>query len=201
MSIFRNSSLVLVFLIVTGNVVGAYGQAPMEAVRDNIEKALTILNDPRYEGAEQAGAQREKLWGVLKEIFNFREFSRRVLAGHWKKFTPIQREEFTDVFGKFLGKFYLSRLQKYYTDERAVYLEQQFSTVKKATVKIGVIWKNQEIPVEIRMIERHGHWKAYDLLAFGISAVRNYRAQFDEILRKATPDQVIAQLEERIKNL
>jgi len=51
------------------------------------------------------------------------------------------------------------------------------------------------------MKKKHGTWKVYDLSALGVSAVSNYRAQFNWILQSETPDQVINTLKERIRHL
>jgi phospholipid transport system substrate-binding protein len=51
------------------------------------------------------------------------------------------------------------------------------------------------------MIKRKGQWKVYDIQFLGISAVRNYRAQFKSLLRKETPDQVIERIRERIRKI
>jgi phospholipid transport system substrate-binding protein len=51
------------------------------------------------------------------------------------------------------------------------------------------------------VIKRKGQWKVYDIQFFGVSAVRNYRAQFNSLLRKETPDQVIERVRERIRKI
>jgi phospholipid transport system substrate-binding protein len=51
------------------------------------------------------------------------------------------------------------------------------------------------------MIKRKGLWKVYDIQFLGISAVRNYRAQFNSLLSKETPDQVIERMRARIRKL
>jgi ABC-type transporter MlaC component len=58
-----------------------------------------------------------------------------------------------------------------------------------------------EVPVKLRMKKKLGTWKVYDLSALGISAVSNYRAQFKWILQNKTPDQAIADIKEKIRNL
>jgi phospholipid transport system substrate-binding protein len=137
----------------------------------------------------------------MLQTFDFREFSRRVLASHWKKFTPQQRNEFSRAFAEFLGKFYLARLQTRYNGEKIFYISQKIVSKSRALVEIEVLWKNVEVPVELRMIKKGGTWKVYDLLALGISAVANYRAQFHGILPNNTPDQVIDIVREKISAL
>jgi phospholipid transport system substrate-binding protein len=137
----------------------------------------------------------------MQQIFDFREFSRRVLASHWKKFTPEQRDEFSQRFAEFLGKFYLSRVQRRYNGEKVFYVSQKLISESRALAEIKVLWKDVEIPVELRMKKSNGTWKVYDLTALGISAVANYRAQFNGILKKQTPEEVIEALKEKVRQL
>ena len=176
-------------------------EQPLEDLRRGVDKSIQILEDPRYEDASLKKVQRQKLWEVMLQTFDFREFSRRVLAADWKKFTPRQRNEFSQAFAEFLGKFYLSRLQTRYNGEKIFYISQKIVSKSRALVEIEVLWKNVEVPVELRMIKTGGTWKVYDLLALGISAVANYRAQFHRILPNNTPDQVIDIVREKISAL
>jgi phospholipid transport system substrate-binding protein len=174
---------------------------PLEDLRRGVDQGIQILEDPRYEDASLKKVQQQKLWEVMLQTFDFREFSRRVLASHWKKFTLQQRNEFSQAFAEFLGKFYLSRLQTIYNGEKIFYISQKIVSKSRALVEIEVLWKNVEVPVELRMIKTGGTWKVYDLLALGISAVANYRAQFHRILPNNTPDQVIDIVREKISAL
>jgi ABC-type transporter MlaC component len=66
-------------------------------------------------------------------------------------------------------------------------------------VEIKVLWKNLEIPVKLRMKNKKGKWKVYDLSALGISAVSSYRAQLHQILQKKSPAEVIEIFKEKIR--
>ena len=181
--------------------VASYAGEPLEDLRQGVARGIQILEDPRYQDADLQKVQRQKLWEVTQQIFDFREFSRRVLASHWKKFTPDQRNAFSQAFAEFLGKFYLGRLQRRYNGEKVLYVGQKLISQSRARVEIKVLWKKVEVPVELRMIKTHGNWKVYDLSALGINAVSNYRAQFQRMLKNKTPGQVIEILEERIRHL
>jgi len=170
-------------------------------LRRGVDQGIQILEDPRYADASLKTDQQQKLWEVMLQTFDFREFSRRVLSSHYNKFTPQQRNEFSQTFAEFLGKFYLSRLQTRYNGEKIFYIDQKIVSESRALIMIEVLWKNVEVPVELRMIKKGGTWKVYDLTALGINAVANYRAQFHGILQNNTPDQVIETIKERIHRL
>jgi len=191
---------IILYLLIAAPALASAG-GPMEDLRQGVDKGIRILEDPRYEDAALKKVQQQKLWEVTQQIFDFREFSRRVLASHWKKFTPRQRDEFNRAFAEFLGKFYLDRVQTRYNGEKVFYVDQKLLSQSKALVEIKVLWKNVEVPVKLRMKKKHGTWKVYDLSALGVSAVGNYRAQFHWILQHNTPDQVIETVKEKIRKI
>jgi phospholipid transport system substrate-binding protein len=179
----------------------ALGEQPLEALQRGIDKGISVLEDPQYQEDSQRNEQAQKLWEVTQEIFDFKEFSRRVLASHWKKFTPRQRDEFVELMGEFLGKPNLRKLQSRYNGEKILYTDQKLISKTRAVVEIKVLWKNLEVPVKLRMKSNHGKWKVYDLTALGISAVGNYRAQLHQILQKKSPEEVIEIFKEKIREI
>ena len=188
-------------LVLTAIPALADGDQPIEALQKGVEAGFRILKDPEFGDAKRKDDQQQKLRIILQQLFDFREFSRRVLASNWKIFTPSQREEFVRVFTEFLGKFYLGKLQEKYKDERLIYVSQEMKSARRALVNIKVVWKGQKIPVDLRMVKRKGLWKVYDIQVLGISAVRNYRAQFKSLLSKETPAQVIDRMKARIRKI
>jgi phospholipid transport system substrate-binding protein len=191
---------IFLYLIIAVPALSSAGE-PLEDLRQGVEKGIQILEDPRYEDASLKKLQQRELWEVMLQVFDFREFSRRVVASHWKKFTPRQRDEFSMSFAEFLGKFYLSRLQTRYNGQKIFYGDQRFISKSRALVEVKVLWKNVEVPVELRMKKRLDTWKVYDLSALGINAVGNYRAQFQKLLQTNSPDQVIETIKEKTRQL
>jgi phospholipid transport system substrate-binding protein len=193
--------LTLCFLVLAATPSSALGDEPIEALQRGVEEGLRILQGPRYNDQDSKEIEQQKLRLILEQLFDFYEFSKRVLAENWNDFTPSQRETFVEVFTKFLGKFYMGKLQEKYKDETLIFESQKYKSPSRARVNIRVVWKGQKIPVALLVIKRKGQWKVYDIQFFGVSAVRNYRAQFNSLLRKETPDQVIERMRERIRKI
>ena len=195
--IMRIFAYICITMLIAAPALASAGE-PLDDLRRGIDKGIRILEDPRYEDAALKEEQQEKLWEVTQQIFDFREFSRRVLAANWKKFTPQQRNRFSKAFATFLGQFYLGRIQTRYNGERVFYVGQKLTSKTRALVDISVLYKNVKVPVKLRMKKKLGTWKVYDLSVLGINAVSNYRAQFQSLLQKNTPDEVIASLKEKL---
>ena len=179
----------------------SFALEPLEAVRQNVEKGIRVLEDPQYEDASRKQEQLQILWEIMQQIYDFEEFSRKVLGSSWYKFSQQQRTEFVKVFSEFLGKFYLGKLQNRYSGQKVNFLRQKMVNDSRALVDIEVVWFKMKVPVTLRVTNRSGQWKVYDLTALGINAVSNYRAQFKSIIKKDSPRKIIARLKEKIAKL
>ena len=177
----------------------AHSEEPIDVLKKTVDLGIALLKDPQYRQASKKAEQRELLCDTAGRVFDFREFSRRVLASRWQNFSPEQRKEFVGVFGEFLCKYYITRLQERYKDEKVIYLSQHQVGERMARVKVNVLWKGVEVPVEVRMLRHNSTWKVYDIIVLGISGVKNYRAQFQALFRDDTASQVIRRIRERIK--
>ena len=189
--------LCLLILLVTPSL--AHAEEPIDVLKRTINLGITLLQDPKYQGASRKDEQQERLCDTAERVFDFREFSKRVLASKWQHFSPEQRNEFVRVFAEFLCKYYITRLQRGYTDEKVIFLDQDFVGHRVARVRVNVLWKGLEVPVEARMLRRNSTWKVYDIIILGVSGVKNYRAQFQALFRNDTPSQVINRIRKRIE--
>ena len=177
----------------------AHSEEPIDVLKRTVELGVALLKDPQYQRESRKEEQLELLCHMAAEVFDVREFSRRVLASKWRLFSPEQRNEFVEVFSEFLCKYYITRLQQRYKDEKVIIVSQHFVGNRVALVRVDVLWKGLEIPVEIRMFAHHSTWKIYDIIIFGISGMKNYRAQFQALFRNETPSQVIKRIRNRIE--
>ena len=194
-------ALVAVVMILVELSSFAYAEQPLDTLQKLIDQGITILNDPIYKDTAQKDNQRQQLSEILNQIVDFREFCRRALASNLLKFTPQQLNEFAELFARFVTVYYLTMLQDNYTNEKVILTRQNLISYSKAVVHVTVFWNNVEIPVEIKMVRQGDSWKAYDIFILGISVVRFYGAQFQEILRKETPDQIIDRLKLKIRKI
>ncbi len=179
----------------------SYAEQPLDILRNSVDESINILNDSGYEDSSRKDTQRQKLWLILKQIFDFQEFTKLALGRNWNTFTPPQQREFTELFSKFVNIYYLTRLQDRYNNEEVIFINQNLISSTRAVVHVKVLWKNQEVPVDIKMLRRMNTWRVYDIVALGISAVKFYRSQFQELLRNESPAQVIERLKVKIQKI
>ena len=180
--------LVLALLLACWPLAAQAGPA-QDTLRVSVDQVLNILN------TDKAGTpgRTEKLDAVLRGIFDQEELSRLTLAAHWQAFSPEQKTRFTAAFSKLLEHIYLRRIETY-TNERVEYLGESSLGEGRAEVSTKIVSSDKQISVVYRMRSKSG-WKIYDVVIEGISLVENYRGQFNEVLSRETPDQLIAKVE------
>jgi len=177
----------------------SYGAQPLDDLKGPIDEVIRILRDPRYQDKAGRELQREKMWNIIQEVFDFTEMAKRTLARNWKKFTPAQRKEFSELFAEFLGNNYIDKIQGGYQEEQVVYLGQKMVTAKRGVVKTKILRESLEIPVAYSMVLRGGVWRVYDVNIEGVSLVKNYRTQFRKALMRKSPAQLIEILRKKIE--
>jgi phospholipid transport system substrate-binding protein len=183
----------LVFIFISAPVHAA---TPLETVQTEVNKVLDAL---RNKGLKES-AKKETLRLVYKEMFDQVELARLSLGNNWNKLTEAQRQEFVELFQQVLEKAYADKILAY-TDEKILYDREVPISKNRVGVQTRVVTKSKEIPIIYRVVqESDGTWKVYDVVVENVSLVMNYRSQFNDILAKNKPDELIDILRKKVKD-
>jgi len=169
----------------------------IDAVKAPIDKGLELLKDPRYSAADMKQAQRDEMWKIIREAFDFAEISKRAVARDWRRFTPQEKKAFTEAFETLLGNTYIKRIQDAYQGEEVKYLGEESLSDTKARVRTVVPRESGEMLIDYSVILIDGRWRVYDVIVEGVSLVKNYRTQFRRILAKQSPADLINRVKEK----
>jgi phospholipid transport system substrate-binding protein len=174
------------------------GGTPTDQIKATTDKILAILTDPALESPEMLDEKKRKIRKTVDERFDWIAISRRALGRHWQKMTNEEKRTFVPLFGKMLEQTYLSRVGEY-SGERVSYEgEEVDGTYGVVNVKI-ISDKHGEISVKYRIWNKDDDWFIYDISIEGVSLVNNYRSQFNNILMKSSPSELIKKLEEKVE--
>ncbi|MDI6741142.1 MAG: ABC transporter substrate-binding protein [Smithella sp.] len=174
-----------------------YAGAPMDTVQKNVDKVLDVLRDPKLKAASAKEIKKNKLRVIFDDMFDQIEFSRRTLTRNWNNLTPAQRVEFVELFKQVLEKNYADKILDY-TNEKVEFYRETMLTATQAEIQSKIITSSKEIPIFYRVILKDGKWKVYDVIVENVSLVQNYRTQFNDILSKNTPEQLLATLRDMV---
>ena len=186
---------ILMFFLST---LPVYAGAPVDTVQTNVNKVLDVLRDPKLKAESAKEIKKEKLEAMYEQMFDEVELSMRSLGGNWKKLSPAQQQEFIQLYRQVLGRAYIDEILSF-TNEKIVFSKENMTSNNQAEVQTKVITSSKEIPIFYRVILKDGIWKVYDVVVENVSLVRNYRSQFNSILAKKTPDQLLEILRKKVE--
>lgn len=186
---------ILMFFLST---LPVYAGAPLDTVQTNVNKVLDVLRDPKLKAESAKGTKKEKLDAIYEQMFDEVELSMRSLGGNWKKLSPAQQQEFIQLYRQILEKAYIDKILSY-TNEKIVFSKENMLSNNQAEVQTKVITSSREVSIFYRVILKDGTWKVYDVVVENVSLVQNYRSQFNSILAKNTPDQLLEILRKKVK--
>ncbi|MHB9098746.1 MAG: Tgt2/MlaC family protein [Syntrophales bacterium] len=186
---------IIILLLVS---LPVYAGPPMDAVQANVNKVLEVLRDPKLKAPSAKAIEKEKLRVIYERMFDDVELSKRTLARNWNSMNVAQRQEFVVLFREVLEKAYIDKILAY-TDEKIVFERETMVSDTLAEIQTKIVTSSKEIPISYRVILKGGAWKVYDVVIENVSLVLNYRTQFNDILAKNTPEQLLEILRKKVK--
>ena len=189
----------LSFFVLTCSVVfsspGQASEPPTEVVRSTLTEVFRILEDEKLKDPAKLIPRRHMLEEVIASHFDYAEMSKRALAAHWVPLTAGERTEFVELFKSFLSDRYAETIEGY-SGQQMLYLSER-TEGNYAEVRTRLRSSKVEIPMDYRLHMKDGTWHAYDLIVDGVSLVKNYRSQFEKIIRSASYQELVRRLRER----
>ena len=172
--------------------------APTEQIRGAIDRVIRILHRPDLQQASRREARRDLLRAEIRPVFDFREMAKRSLGTHWRGRTEEERQQFVQLFTELLENSYLGKIESY-KGEQIRYVRERVDPPYAEVGTLIVTAKEQEIPLDYRLLRDGDRWRIYDVVIEGISLVNNYRSQFASILQKSSFDELVGKLRSSLK--
>lgn len=180
----------------------SFAVTPTKTIEASVNDVIELLKDPNYKNPTTRLSVRNKIENEVRKVFDFSEFSLRTVGANWKTFTATQKEKFNDAFANLLLATYLDKIDGY-NGEKVVYKGEIISSQgDRAEVQTMLdLSDGRDIPILYRMMLKSNTWVVYDVLIENISLIKNYRAQFQDLLMKNNPEELTQRVEARAKEL
>lgn len=169
--------------------------AAEEFLKSKLDRVFEVLQKDDL-GQE---AKNKEIVETVTPMFDFALMAKLSLGKtHWPGLTQEKKDRFTELFIKRLRGSYLNKLTAY-TDEKIIY-EPPVEVNKKIHIPTQLLSKGKKISMLYKFYNSNNHWKIYDIEIQGVSIIRSYRSQFNEILQHGTIDDLFDKLEKPIDN-
>jgi len=189
----RSAGNVLVAAIVA-LLIGAWLLAPPAAradaftdgartyVRAMLDDGIKTLTPRELTDAER----RQRLHDFIGRNVDLSGVAKAVLGRYWDPATPVQRQEFTDLFEQYLILSYVNSLQTY-TGETFNFLNTADSGHGLAVVQLQIL-EQGEAPTRLDIDVRQaagGRYQVVDMAVDGVSIITAKRSEFGAVLRQS----------------
>jgi len=187
--------LVVLLCGLSFGVVSAKETSPTAELKPALNDLTAVLGDENLKGDAHLVERRDKILSLIKNRFDFREMSRRVLGKTWRKIDNQERDRFTALMTKLLENVYIGKLESYSGQE----IEFVAEKIKGQRAQVTTLVENGDIKIPVHYIMRktESKWMVYDINIEGVSLVRNYKEQFKSILRKDDYQGLVKVLEDK----
>lgn len=193
--------MVLCSVLVLASAASA-AESPMATLRVKVDQILDILKQPAYKDPLKRVPLRAQIEKYVHEVFDFSEFSARTVGRNWPSFTEAQKQRFDKAFADLLLITYLDKVQGYNGEKIAYTREVMSPKGDRAEIQTVVTLSDgKNVPVSYRMMLKNGRWVVYDVIIENVSLIKNYRSQFQDVLTRGTPEQLIDKVEARAREL
>lgn len=169
--------------------------AAEEFLKTNLDAVFVVLQN---KGLEES-VKFDQIENIVTPMFDFKRMAKLSLGRkYWPDLTREDKEKFTNLFLERLRQSYLNKLTAY-TDERIIY-DSPVTIQKKIHVPTHLLSKNKKISMLYKLYPSNNTWKIYDIEIQGVSIIRSYRAQFDEILQNGTFEDLLQKMQKPVNN-
>lgn len=165
-----------------------------QLIRKTVDRVMTVVRNNELNADEKA----EKIMGVVTLVFDLPLMAKLTLGKkNWPKFSMKQREIFTSLFMKQLRETYMGNVEMV-ADEEVVF-DDPFYKSKKVHMMTRVITKENPIDIFYKLYfkKKTKKWRVYDVEIQGISIVKSYGMQYDQVLQNETVETLLQKMEER----
>jgi phospholipid transport system substrate-binding protein len=185
----------LLALVAVGVSLRACAGEPTAQIRATTDDILALLADPALKTEARNSERRQLIRKELDRRIDWATVARSSLGRHWAKRTRAEQTEFVSFFSRLLEETFIDKFETHHSElDKVEYLGEKIID-EYASVKAQVSTKDQIVhPVEYRLQKSGKDWRIYDVLLEGVSLVKNYRDQFDEILAKSSYEKLVADL-------
>jgi phospholipid transport system substrate-binding protein len=167
---------------------------PVSQLHAEIDQILALA----YSG-QSSEALADRARPLLEKDFSFELVTRQAIGPGWRQFSPTDQQKTIDLFSRLVIRIYAARVvgtqRPNITYGKALTLAPDRCEVQ---TRVSSPSSDKPFSVVYRLINLPGGWRIYDVLIEGVSFVANYRAQFDDLVRRGGAASVIKTLEAKL---
>ncbi len=164
---------------------------PAKFVEKGIVQLMEVLkNNPESE-ARYSGTLE-----MYQKNFDLPRLAGMTLGGtKWKSLSTEDKIKFTQKYGEFVHRFYLSKMKGLGETPFSIGEAQLKSRNTRAIVPVKVPYEGKEAVIRYSCIYKNEKWRIYDVEIAGVRLSTTYRNQFSKLIVKGDVEPLLKELQ------
>lgn len=188
-------------ILIFSNVTSAEEVNPYKLLEDVATKTFARIKDEHTEIQKDPEILRTIIEQDLLPYIDYNFAALKVLGKHFRTVPKEKIPEFIQVFRQYLITTYALALT-YYNGQEVIFQPMQ-DTPEDKTATVRAVVKEPgrpdiKISFKLRKNTKTNEWKAYDMVAEGISLLSSKQSEYESILRQDGIQKVIDIMKEKI---
>jgi phospholipid transport system substrate-binding protein len=173
---------------------------PLNELQRTIVAIEALVRRRVPDWSPEADAMKWRVDSILAGVWDYQQIGRSALGSDWDQLTNPQRGAFLQAFSALTNHAFVSALTR-----PDIHLRFVSETVlgERASVMVtaGLARSTEEAEqkIEYRMVQKQRRWLIYDVLVDGVGLVDGYHAQFDRLIRRDGPVELIDRMQRKLE--
>ncbi len=193
---------VLLLACLGSSAQAAYPADPFALINEAASRTFNRLNQDQQKIHSEPGYLRVVIRDELMPYVDNKFAAYKVIGSNIKETTPAQRDRFTLAFTDYIIATYADALAKYDQQKVKVESPRALGDDKVVSVNVAVLDPGKpdiNVIFKLRQNNKTGEWKAFDMVAEGISLLSSKQSELGGMIRDKGIDAVSLMLEEHNK--
>ena len=183
--------------IVLATTAGALAGPATDQLKPQIDDVIATLDNPALQAESRTVERREAVRAITDRIFDWTVMARQALGQHWQERTVAEKIAFVPLFRELMEQAFIGKIEQYGA-ESVAYVGESLDGDESLVRTRVTLRPSGDVGVDYRMAWQGTRWMIYDVLVERTSIVRNYRAQFDSVIKKSSYEELIRKIRGKV---
>jgi len=197
----RMLATTILLVLFAASQAQAYAESPTQVLKRTHRRINQLLARTVKAGTPAEKTLKDQIKKQINTFLDFTELARRALARHWEARTEAERKEFVSILQDLIERSYTKQLRSNLAYKLEYGKESQEGDTASVVTTVKVV-KNKRttaIVIEYKMRKAGGGWMVYDVVTDDVSIVRNYRSQFNRIIRRESYEALVKKMRDKLQ--
>ncbi|ETW95198.1 MAG: hypothetical protein ETSY1_31635 [Candidatus Entotheonella factor] len=191
--------VVIIACWVMGSAFSVAADSPTHLVRDLVQTISSFKPTSNGTLSEADRAHNTAAAKQANAMLDIASVSRQVLGRYWKKRTPAEQQDFTELLTELFVRVAYPKSATFFSDFE-VQITKEKVNGERATVQTTVSDpKEGLISVDYKLRKQNDTWQVRDIVLDDVSLARNLRSQCQKIIAEHSYDELLRRMRDKLQ--